>query len=67
MSEQNFSLPDTVSFDKQKQALVIIDQSQLPNRTEMLYLNTPEQVHRATALTTTLILKTRAATLSNSF
>ncbi len=54
--EEKFTLPDTVGFDKEKNALVIIDQSQLPNKTEMLYLNTIEQVHRAIYL-----LKVRGA------
>ena len=56
MEEEKFILPDTVSFDEEKNALVIIDQSQLPNKTEMLYLNTIEQVHRAIYL-----LKVRGA------
>ena len=56
MAEEKFTLPDTVSFDKEKNALVIIDQSQLPNKTELLYLNTIEQVHRAIYL-----LKVRGA------
>jgi len=53
---ENFFLPDTVDFDDEKQALVIIDQSLLPNKTEMLYLRTQEQVHRAIYL-----LKVRGA------
>lgn len=53
---EEFSLPLTVSFDGEKNALVIIDQSKLPNQTEILYLKTQEQVHRAIYL-----LKVRGA------
>lgn len=56
MTEGKFDLPLTVSFDAEKEALVIIDQSLLPNKTEMLYLKTQEQVHRAIYL-----LKVRGA------
>lgn len=56
MAEEKFDLPLTVSFDEEKEALVIIDQSLLPNKTEMLYLKTQEQVHRAIYL-----LKVRGA------
>ena len=56
MATEKSALPQTVSFDEEKQALVIIDQSLLPNKTEMLYLKTEEQVHRAIYL-----LKVRGA------
>ena len=56
MAAEKSALPQTVSFDEEKQALVIIDQSLLPNKTEMLYLKTEEQVHRAIYL-----LKVRGA------
>lgn len=38
---------DTVSFDEEKNALVIIDQTKLPGRVEILSLTKREDIHRA--------------------
>ena len=54
--DKNILLTDTVNLDEARQALVIIDQTKLPNKIETLYLTELEDIHEAIYL-----LKVRGA------
>ncbi len=54
--EERMHLPDTVDLDEKRRALVIIDQTKLPGRTEMLYLTEQKDIFEAIYL-----LKVRGA------
>ena len=45
--EERMHLPDTVDLDEKRRALVIIDQTKLPGRTEMLYLTEQKDIFEA--------------------
>jgi len=47
MSQINILNDETVALDVENNALVIIDQKQLPLKQEILYLRTPEEIHTA--------------------
>ncbi len=44
---KSIHFPDTVALDEEGRALVIIDQTQLPNRLELLHLSTTEEIREA--------------------
>ncbi len=44
---KSIHFPDTVALDEEGRALVIIDQTQLPNRLELLRLSTTEEIREA--------------------
>ena len=47
MTEQNIFAFDTIALDDDASALVIIDQTKLPNKTEILHLTTQEEIWQA--------------------
>lgn len=47
MEEKNILAFDTVELDDDNSTLDIIDQTKLPNKTEILHLKTQEEIHRA--------------------
>lgn len=47
MEEKNILAFDTVALDDDNSTLDIIDQTKLPNKTELLHLKTQEEIHRA--------------------
>ena len=46
-TEHDFIAHDTVAFDEERQALVIIDQTKLPGRVELLFLAETEEIYQA--------------------
>ncbi|MDR2158648.1 MAG: S-methyl-5-thioribose-1-phosphate isomerase [Treponema sp.] len=46
-TEHNFIAHDTVALDEERHALVIIDQTKLPGKMELLFLTETEEIHRA--------------------